>query len=147
VSCLQALFPLPYLGCQVAFSVPTRSSNTFAPLVPPPCLSLSAFPSCAYWDPSLACKTCTMVPYDLHALLPHLVCHAPWSEPTLNWLLGAGRGEGACSKLRPHHTHALTPSPQGEEGKLTKHAGTGTPACPTGLPGCNGNAGYIYSNP
>jgi hypothetical protein len=49
---------------------------------------------CAYQDPGLPWETRTMVPYIFLQLLPHLVCHAPWSAAALNWLLGADRVEG-----------------------------------------------------
>jgi hypothetical protein len=121
----QLCLPLPYLGCQVTPSVPARSSrHTFTHKLPPwsHCLVLHLClpsPPCAYWDPGLLWKTCTMVPYDFLKLLLHLVCHAPWSTPTLNHLQGSGGGKGTHRKLWPHHTHALTPPQQGEEGKQT----------------------------
>jgi hypothetical protein len=43
--------------------------------------------------PGLPWETHTMVPYGFLQLLPHLVCHAPWSTPALNQLLGTGGGE------------------------------------------------------
>jgi hypothetical protein len=66
-----------------------------------------------------------MIPYDFLEFLPHLVCHAPWSTPTLNWLLGAGRGESASRNhgpgsrpsggeyrhWTPCHMHAQIPPP------------------------------------
>jgi hypothetical protein len=66
-----------------------------------------------------------MVPYDFPALLPHLVCHAPWSTPALNWLLGTSQNhdlEGKHSGDEDQHvppTCELGPNstPQGEEGK------------------------------
>jgi hypothetical protein len=68
---------------------------THSLLVLPPCPS-SRLPSppCAYWDPGLPWETLTMVPHVFLQLLPHLVCHAPWSTPALNWLLGASGGKG-----------------------------------------------------
>jgi hypothetical protein len=32
--------------------------------------------------------------YDFLELLPHLVCHAPWSTPVLSWLLGTSQDKG-----------------------------------------------------
>jgi hypothetical protein len=125
VFCLLALPspPLPrmsgHLFCPHQKQQTYFYSHTASP-VPPPCPSpLSAFPSLCLLDPGLPWKTCTMVAHDFLKLLPHLVCHAPWSTPTLNQLLGAGRDKGAHRKLWLHHTPALTPLPQGEEGKQT----------------------------
>jgi hypothetical protein len=106
--------PFPSLGCQIAPSVPTRNKrHTFTHTLPPRshCLVLHfclPSPLCAYWDPGLLWRTCTMVPYDFLKLLPHLLCHAPWSTATLNRLLGTSRGKGTCRKLLPCHTHTVT---------------------------------------
>jgi hypothetical protein len=108
---------LPYLGCQVTPFVPVRSNRyTFTHMPPPPilppCLSLSAFSSLCLLGPWPTWKTHTMEPYDFLKLLPHLVCHAPWSAPTLSQLLGTSGGKGTQRKPQPCHTYALTPPPQ-----------------------------------
>jgi hypothetical protein len=67
-----------------------------------------------------------MVPYDFLELLQHLVCHAPWSAPALNWLLspsqnhipGGRPSRGEDQQGPPAATHTLpnsTPTRGGEK--------------------------------